>query len=88
MLTILIYLTLGLLVASLAIMLAFGLRNLGRSSENKLVMAAFILPVVIVGVLLAMYGGDWVPALIMTALVLMTLAFILLLVTAAQRFIR
>jgi hypothetical protein len=88
MLTILIYLTLGLLAASLVIMLVFGLRNLGRSSENKLVLASFLLPVLIVGVLLAVYGGDWVPALIMTALVLMVLAFLLLLVTAAQRFVR
>jgi hypothetical protein len=87
MLTLAIYFTLALLVGSLAVMLVFGLRNLGRSGENKLILLAFAAPLVLAGILMAVYG-DWVPALIMTAVVLMALSFLLLLVSAAQRLIR
>lgn len=87
MLTFAVYLTFALLAASLVIMLVFGLRNLGRSSENKLVLASFAAPVVIAVVLLMVYG-EWVPALIMTSIVLMGLSFLLLLYTSAIRLIR
>lgn len=87
MLTLAIYLTFALLAASLVVMLVFGLRNLGRSGENKLVLASFAVPVVIAVILLMVYG-DWVPALIMTSVVLMGLAFLLLLYTSANRLVR
>ncbi|HLT45875.1 MAG TPA: hypothetical protein VK002_01490 [Rubricoccaceae bacterium] len=87
MLSIAIYLVYVLLGASILIMLAFGIRNLGRSGENKLVLAGFALPIVLAGVLMAVYGS-WVPALIMTAVVLMLLAFLLMILSAGRRFVR
>jgi hypothetical protein len=87
MLTLALYLVFALLAGSVLIMLLFGVRNLGRSGENKLILAGFALPVVLAGILIAVYG-DWVAALIMTAIVLMVLAFLLLLVSAGQRFVR
>ena len=82
-----IYLVLALLVASVLLMLGFGLINLGRSAENKFVLVSFAVPVVIAAILIAVYG-DWIPALIMTAVVLILLSFLLLILSAGRRFVR
>ena len=87
MLSIAIYLTLALIAASIVVMLAFGVINLGRSSENKLVLASFATPLVLAVIMLMVYG-DWVTALIMTAVLLIVLSFVLLLYTAARRLAR
>jgi hypothetical protein len=87
MLTIAIYLVLALLVASIAVMLVFGLINLGRSGENKFVLVSFAVPVALAALMWMVYG-DWVPGLIMTAIVLIVLAFVLLIYSAARRLAR
>ena len=66
--TILIYVTLGLILVSLAMMVVFGLRNAGTFlQQGKLALAAFALPVVIF-VIAYLVDGTWTGAAVATAL--------------------
>ena len=87
MITALIYLSLALIAVSLAVMLFFGLRNLARSGENKLVLLAAIVPVIVFGVCYALYGG-WESGMVMTAVAMIALTALVMVGSALRGFVR
>lgn len=90
MLTILIYLCLALVAASLAVMLLFGARNSAfrLAGQSKLALAAFVLPAVLLLVFWAINQGHpegaWTMAAIWTALITSVLALVALVVSGVR----
>ena len=87
MATILIWLALGLILVSLAMMVLFGLRNAGTFlSQSKLGLAAFALPALLLVILFALAGGTgeayggWATAAVWTAAAMTVLGILALLV--------
>lgn len=86
MATILIYLSLALIAVTLVIILVFGAKNAGArlQGESKMVLFAFALPVILLGVMYAVSGGDAAATFVYTAVVLTVLGLIALLVSGAK----
>ena len=83
--TILIYLALALIAGGLLMILVFGAMNAGNrfKGESKMVLFAFALPLILLGVMRAV-GGDWTSAFVLTAIWLTLLGLLALLVTGAK----
>lgn len=89
MLTILIWFTMALIVASLAVMLVFGLKNASRLlSQSKVGLAAFALPAVLLVIFYALNAGHpeggWTVAAIWTALITAGLGLLALVVSGVR----
>ena len=89
MLTALIYFTLALIVASIAVMLVFGLKNASRLlGQSKLGLAAFALPVLLLVVFYVLNAGHpeggWTVAAIWTALITAGLGLLALVVSGVR----
>lgn len=89
MLTILIWFTIALIVASLAVILVFGLKNAPRLlGQSKLGLAAFALPAVLLVIFYALNlnhpEGAWTVAAIWTALITAGLGLLALVVSGVR----
>ena len=89
MLTILIYLTLAMIAASLLVILVFGLKNASRVlGQSKVGLAAFAAPVVLLVIFYALNAnhpeGAWTVAAIWTALITAGLGLLALVVSGVR----
>ena len=89
MLTILIYLTLAMIAASLLVILVFSLKNASRVlGQSKLGLAAFAAPVVLLVIFYALNAnhpeGGWTVAAIWTALITAGLGLLALVVSGVR----
>ena len=86
MATILIYLVLALIAASILMMVVFGLRNAGTFlQQGKLALAAFALPLVILIVAYAV-DGTWTGAFVAAAIFTALSGFVALLISGVKSF--
>lgn len=83
---ILIYVSLGIIAVCLLMIVGFGAKNAGArlKGESKMVLFAFALPLVLLGITFAVGGGSWTNAFVYTAVLLTLLGLLSLLVTGAR----
>ncbi len=82
---ILIYISIAIIAICLLMILGFGVKNASArlKGESKMVLFAFALPLVLLGVMFAVYG-TWTSAFVVTAIALTLLGLLSLLVTGAR----
>lgn len=82
---ILIYVALGIIAVCLLMIIGFGAKNAGArlKGESKMVLFAFALPLILLGIMFAVYG-TWTSAFVVTAVTLTLLGLLSLLVTGAR----
>jgi len=83
---ILIYVALGIIAVCLLMILVFGAKNASArlKGESKMVLFAFALPLILLGITFAVYG-TWTSAFVVTAISLTLLGLLSLLVTGALK---
>ena len=82
---ILIYISIAIIAICLLMILGFGVKNASArlKGESKMVLFAFALPLVLLGVMFVVYG-TWTSAFVVTAIALTLLGLLSLLVTGAR----
>ena len=83
--TSLIYVSIGIIAVCLLMILGFGAKNAGArlKGESKMVLFAFALPLILLGVMFAV-SGTWTSAFVFTAIALTLLGLLSLLLTGAR----